>query len=126
MRKGPVIGLTLAALCVVLGFAGSWAYATDYYYIGPNDGNWDNAPNWSYTPGGAAASEYPDAVDAVVYVLNGNRVKMDSARPDTSFQMQSLRTDGTSALRTNSATAGGIKIYVGDVFLQGFSSAGLT
>jgi len=120
MGKGLLIALTIVAFCVVLVFAGGPAYALTYTYKGANDGFWDDPNNWDNGTG--ASLDYPDAADAVVYVLNGNRVKMDSSRPDTSFQMQSLRTDGTSALRTNSTTAGGIKIYVGDVFLQGLSA----
>ncbi len=52
-------------VCLCLASDG---FAQTYYWIGPLNGNWGTSSNWSNSPGGPAASDYPHlSTDHVIF-----------------------------------------------------------
>ena len=47
-----------------------------YYWIGGSSGDWNNGANWSFSKGGVAANEYPNAGDALVKITSRTTISV--------------------------------------------------
>jgi hypothetical protein len=79
------------AFAVVLIFTIGSATGQTFYWIGADNGNWDDGNNWSATSGGSAAGAFPQATTHDV-ILNVNAV----INLNTSVSINSVSVTGTN------------------------------
>lgn len=89
------------ALAVVLLFVAGSASAQNFYWIGPANGNWGTAANWSNTSGGGPASVIPnDPAHNVIFDASA------TINLNTSVTLNSLSVTGTTTNVTITAVGG--------------------
>ena len=84
---------------VVCLFTSSLVSAASKYWVGPVNGNWNNAANWSATSGGSGGAGIPGVADDVMFE------KLAKVKMDISPTITSLTTNnGTVLLYTSTPT----------------------
>ncbi|MDF2193101.1 T9SS type A sorting domain-containing protein [Paraflavitalea sp. CAU 1676] len=122
--------LLMACLCYVIP-----TNAQTKYWIGPSNGNWNNANNWSNTSGGAAGVDVPNGasydvvldqnalilVDLTVITLNSLTVTSNAKA-----RLYTPATGTTMTLNSSSIAAPALKIDVGSTLEDSASTANTT
>ncbi len=101
-----------------------------YYWIGGSSGDWNNGANWSFSKGGVAANEYPNAGDALVKITSRTTISVGATYYAGSLYID----DGVVVTLTGGGMLAGIRnlgesATVGDkIVLDGVNleSAGLS
>src|SRR5205823_2833399 len=72
----------------------------DRYYVGPANGNWNNAANWSTTFGGAGGAGIPGPTTGTTYIVNSD-LTVRNISLDTSPSINTLNIGNTSLFTTH-------------------------
>src|SRR5947208_3502010 len=72
----------------------------DRYYVGPANGNWNNAANWSTTFGGSGGAGVPDPGTGTTYIVNSD-LTVRNISLDTSPSINTLNIGNTSLFTTH-------------------------
>src|SRR2546423_9437803 len=72
----------------------------DRYYVGPANGNWNNAANWSTTSGGAGGAGVPSPGTGQTYIVHSD-FTVRNISLDTSPSINILNIGNTSLFTTH-------------------------
>ncbi len=89
-------------VCAILSLT---AYAQDYYWVGPLDGNWNQANNWSATSGGTGGLGVPNSTSHNAIFNSNARLVFDIP---TTVDLNSLTVTGNSTVKITADATGGL------------------